>query len=173
VQNDVSEEDNADFIGQRVQVLVEGLSKWGRGSKGENSKSLESLRAGVDEKTNAQTEVLDSLPGWHAGAESVNDPQSYEAPDDLVSLDAKSTKTFSSEQSQKVAVSESAVGAVGPVQLVGRTMCDRIVVFTGNPRLAGTLAEIEIDDVTPTTLMGSIVTQEVQSGTTALLPILG
>lgn len=29
----------------------------------------------------------------------------------------------------------------GPTQLVGRTRCDRIVVFDGNPRLAGNLAK--------------------------------
>ena len=32
------------------------------------------------------------------------------------------------------------------LQLTGRTTCDRIVVFDGNPRLAGTTAEVEIDD---------------------------
>ncbi|MEX0717678.1 MAG: tRNA (N6-isopentenyl adenosine(37)-C2)-methylthiotransferase MiaB [Planctomycetaceae bacterium] len=58
------------------------------------------------------------------------------------------------------------------VQLVGRTMCDRIVVFDGNPRLAGTLATVEIHDGTPTTLLGSIVTRELQHGSTELLPIL-
>ncbi len=50
--------------------------------------------------------------------------------------------------------------AVGPTQLVGRTRCDRIVVFDGNPRLAGSLAEISIHDCTATTLMGNIVTHE-------------
>ena len=60
----------------------------------------------------------------------------------------------------------------GPVQLTGRTSCDRIVVFHGNPRLAGTLATIQIDDVTPTTMIGQIVTREVQHGSSLLLPIL-
>ena len=49
---------------------------------------------------------------------------------------------------------------------------DRIVVFDGNPRLLGTTAEIEIHDCTSTTLMGSIVTREIQHGTGLLLPIL-
>ena len=56
------------------------------------------------------------------------------------------------------------------VQLTGRTPCDRIVVFDGNPRLAGSLAEITIEDCTPTTLMGRIRTREVVSG--GLLPVL-
>lgn len=60
----------------------------------------------------------------------------------------------------------------GPVQLTGRTTCDRIVVFNGNPRLAGSLATIQIDDGTPTTLIGQIVTREVQHGSSPLLPIL-
>jgi tRNA-2-methylthio-N6-dimethylallyladenosine synthase len=62
--------------------------------------------------------------------------------------------------------------STGPVQLTGRTTCDRIVVFNGNPRLAGSLANIQIDDCTPTTLIGQIVTREVQHGSSSLLPIL-
>ncbi|MBL8814178.1 MAG: TRAM domain-containing protein [Planctomycetaceae bacterium] len=59
------------------------------------------------------------------------------------------------------------------LQLTGRTECDRIVVFDGNPRLIGSLAEIEIHDCTSTTLLGSIVTKEFQHGSGLLLPILG
>jgi tRNA-2-methylthio-N6-dimethylallyladenosine synthase len=57
-------------------------------------------------------------------------------------------------------------------QLVGRTRCDRIVVFDGNPRLVGSLTQVHIDDCTPTTLMGSIVTREHQHAGSTLLPIL-
>jgi tRNA-2-methylthio-N6-dimethylallyladenosine synthase len=57
-------------------------------------------------------------------------------------------------------------------QLVGRTRCDRIVVFDGNPRLVGNLARVHIYDCTPTTLIGSIVTSEVQHGGSTMLPIL-
>ena len=99
LQNQISAEGNAEFIGSDVEVLVEGLSK------------TELKRGDVE-------------------------PHS------------------------------------GPVQLTGRTSCDRIVVFHGNPRLAGTLATIQIDDVTPTTLIGQIVTREVQHGSSLLLPIL-
>ena len=58
-------------------------------------------------------------------------------------------------------------------QLVGRTDCDRIVVFPGNPRLAGSLASVSVHDCTATTLLGSIVTNEIRHGSTNLLPILG
>jgi tRNA-2-methylthio-N6-dimethylallyladenosine synthase len=57
-------------------------------------------------------------------------------------------------------------------QLVGRTRCDRIVVFDGNPRLVGNLTQVHIYDCTPTTLIGSIVTREYQHGDSTLLPIL-
>jgi tRNA-2-methylthio-N6-dimethylallyladenosine synthase len=99
VQNEISEEDNAEFIGRQVEVLVEGPSK----------------------------------------------------------------------SAQKVGQDSS--GALAE-QLVGRSNCDRIVVFDGNPRLAGTIARIEIIDVTPTTLIGSIVTKEYQLHSGPSLPIL-
>jgi tRNA-2-methylthio-N6-dimethylallyladenosine synthase len=51
-------------------------------------------------------------------------------------------------------------------------MCVWIVVFDGNPRLAGTLANISIHDCTGTTLIGSIVTREYQHGASSLLPVL-
>ncbi len=57
-------------------------------------------------------------------------------------------------------------------QLVGRTRCDRIVVFDGNPRLMGSLTHVHIYDCTPTTLIGSIVTREFQHGGSTMLPIL-
>jgi len=62
----------------------------------------------------------------------------------------------------------------GPVQLTGRTRCDRIVVFEGNPRLIGRMVNTNIEDCTSTTLIGSIVTQEFQhgQGPGSLLPIL-
>ena len=104
LQNEISEEDNAEFIGQRVSVLVEGLSK-------------------TAEKQAARGDS-EETPGLAR-------------------------------------------------QLMGRSMCDRIVVFDGNPRLAGSTAEIEIHDCTGTTLIGSIVTRQVQHGSSELLPIIG
>jgi tRNA-2-methylthio-N6-dimethylallyladenosine synthase len=44
-------------------------------------------------------------------------------------------------------------------------------VFDGNPRLAGTATQVAIYDASPTTLMGMIVTRELQHGASAL-PIL-
>ncbi|MFO0918829.1 MAG: tRNA (N6-isopentenyl adenosine(37)-C2)-methylthiotransferase MiaB [Planctomycetaceae bacterium] len=99
LQNQISAEDNAAFIGRSVDVLVEGISR--------------------SQEKRGETEAGSS-----------------------------------------------------PLQLTGRTNCDRIVVFPGNPRLAGSLARIQIEDCTPTTLLGSIVTRELQHGSGSLLPIL-
>jgi len=99
LQNAISAEDNADFIGRTVEVLVEGPSK-------------NAVKAEQNRPSNA-----------------------------------------------------------GPDQLVGRSRCDRIVVFNGNPRLIGTIAHVAVQDCTPTTLMGNIVTHTHQHGSN-LLPIL-
>ncbi len=85
IQNEISEEDNQDFLGRTVEVLVEGPSKKG----------------------------------------------------------------------QKVA------SDIPVVQLVGRTNCDRIVVFEGNRRQAGHLLPVAIYDTTPHTLIGAVVTDHV------------
>jgi tRNA-2-methylthio-N6-dimethylallyladenosine synthase len=50
--------------------------------------------------------------------------------------------------------------AAGPMQLTGRTRSDHIVVFDGNPRLAGATLDIDIDDATSFTLFGNVVTGE-------------
>jgi tRNA-2-methylthio-N6-dimethylallyladenosine synthase len=48
-----------------------------------------------------------------------------------------------------------------PLQLTGRTMCDRIVVFDGNPRQIGHTLAISIFDANAHTLFGTVVTQHV------------
>lgn len=47
------------------------------------------------------------------------------------------------------------------LQLVGRTMCDRIVVFRGNARQIGQTLPIAIFDCTAHTLIGEVVTEHV------------
>ena len=47
------------------------------------------------------------------------------------------------------------------VQLVGRTMCDRIVVFDGNLRQTGHTLPVSVYDANAHTLFGVVVTQEV------------
>lgn len=90
IQNQISEEDNQAFLGQTVEILVEGPSKWtGKG------------------KVETETGIADG---------------------DLI-------------------------------QLTGRTMCDRIVVFQGNKRLIGQFVKIGVYEVSPFTLIGTILTE--------------
>ena len=56
----------------------------------------------------------------------------------------------------------------GPIQLTGRTHCDRIVVFDGNERLVGQTIPIGIYDVTAHTLLGAVVTHESSGGLVSL-----
>ena len=83
LQNRISQEDNEKFLGEKVEVLVEGPSKLGR---------------------NAPEEQM-------------------------------------------------------VVQMVGRTHCDRIVVFEGNRRQAGQMLPIAVHDASSHTLFGSVITE--------------
>ena len=46
----------------------------------------------------------------------------------------------------------------GPVQMTGRTSCDRIVVFEGNERQAGHLLPVTIMEASAVTLFGEVLT---------------
>ena len=123
LQNEISEEDNADFIGRTLRVLVEGPSK---------SEEKRRKRAEAEVALTPENHEL-AIAGFHSAWQSESD-------------DAETTET----------------PATGAIQLVGRTNCDRIVVFDGNPRLAGTFADVSVSDCTTTTLVGSIMTGEHQ-----------
>jgi tRNA-2-methylthio-N6-dimethylallyladenosine synthase len=47
------------------------------------------------------------------------------------------------------------------VQLTGRTMCDRIVVFDGNQRQVGHTLPVSIYDANAHTMFGTVVTQHI------------
>lgn len=126
LQNQISAEDNARFIGRMVEILVEGPSK-------------------------AALKSEFALEGWVPPI-----PDNVATPTELTGLELPVVAEPDRPQ----------------IQLTGRTMCDRIVVFDGNPRLAGTLARIQIEDCSPTTLLGSIETRQIQHGSNSLLPIL-
>ena len=59
--------------------------------------------------------------------------------------------------SKKVDVDSMKPGT--PMQLTGRTHCDRIVVFDGTERLVGNTIPIGVYDVTAHTLIGTVVTE--------------
>src|SRR3954447_23585102 len=64
--------------------------------------------------------------------------------------------------------SKSAAADPGPGefgQLVGRTWCDRIVVFEGPGRLIGQFLRVEVEGASAVTLFGRAATAEVGSGT--------
>jgi tRNA-2-methylthio-N6-dimethylallyladenosine synthase len=98
LQNRISEELNQRFLGQRVEVLVEG-------------------------------------PSDHAKKE----------------------------------LGDAVASANGPLQLVGRTPCDRIVVFDGNSRLIGQIIPVMIYEIAPHTLFGVVATQRVSPGPLTVL----
>ncbi|MCA9237146.1 MAG: tRNA (N6-isopentenyl adenosine(37)-C2)-methylthiotransferase MiaB, partial [Planctomycetales bacterium] len=104
LQNAISEEDNQAFLGQDVEVLVEGPSK--AAAKSEDA----------------------ALGGAGHDAPLATDPPASAAPQ---------------------------------LQLVGRTMCDRIVVFTGNRRQIGQILPVTVYDANAHTLFGEVVTQHV------------
>ncbi|MFK7769742.1 MAG: tRNA (N6-isopentenyl adenosine(37)-C2)-methylthiotransferase MiaB [Mariniblastus sp.] len=97
VQNRISEEDNQKFLGQTVEVLVEGPSK-------------------------RHDAAVNDLSGGEPTSEGT------------------------------------------PIQLTGRTHCDRIVVFDGTRRLVGQTIPIGIYEVAAFTLMGTVVTDHVSTG---------
>ena len=59
--------------------------------------------------------------------------------------------------SKKVDITKVQPG--NPMQLTGRTHCDRIVVFEGTERLVGTTIPIGVYDTTAHTLIGTVVTE--------------
>ena len=58
------------------------------------------------------------------------------------------------------AAGKRAEGPEGPTQMTGRTGCDRIVVFDGHTRQAGQLLPVVVEEASPVTLFGRVVTRE-------------
>jgi tRNA-2-methylthio-N6-dimethylallyladenosine synthase len=149
LQNRISEEDNAEFIGRHVSILVEGPSK---------SAARRAAREGLPaDAANLLTLLPQADHNHAAGDHHHHDHHHHESEQHLP---AQSLQHASPEADRL------------STQLTGRTSCDRIVVFDGNPRLTGSIADIEIHDCTSTTLLGSIVTRELQHGSGLMLPIL-
>lgn len=204
VQNQICEETNAEFIGRRVEVLVEGPSKWtnkgmtrndGRAAEDANlAYPMPGVVAEREETREEREEPAGTLSGTRLSTlvsrhdhdhDHDHDDSSSCNTDSIVQLDlslnaqpstlnppsAAQPSTLNPPSSDQPSTINHQPSS-GPIQLVGRTPCDRIVVFEGNPRLAGTLANIEVTDCTQTTLLGEIVTQQIQHGSFPGLPIL-
>ena len=183
-QDEICEESNAQFIGRRVEVLVEGPSKWtNKGLTRNDGRMAEDANLnypmpGVVEARRETRDESEEPAGSHSASSSGSPLSSltsrHSHDHDHDDCGSCHTDVVQLELSPPaLGPSPSAIGpASGPIQLVGRTICDRIVVFEGNPRLAGTLANIEVTDCTQTTLLGEIVTQQIQHGSFPGLPIL-
>ncbi len=131
VQNRISEEDNQRFLGETVEVLVEGPSK----RFGSSENQIE--RPHTDKPDVAPTD-LGKTDFDHATASGLNEYHHPQVADGV------------------------------PIQLTGRTHCDRIVVFDGTTRLVGQSIRIGIYDVSPFTLMGTVLTGQSTSGLVSL-----
>jgi tRNA-2-methylthio-N6-dimethylallyladenosine synthase len=144
VQNAICEEDNNSFLGRTVEVLIEGPSK--RAQKQEAAEqSASEQAAGSRQPTAAQGDAM---------------------PQDLLSLPGRGQGE--GQTVHQIELDHSAAPEPSHIhtntfitQLVGRTPCDRIVVFDGNPRQIGQILPIAIYDCTPMTLFGAVVTREV------------
>ena len=176
IQTQICEESNAEFIGRRVEVLVEGPSKWtNKGMTRNDGRAAEDANLAYPMPGVVPTESL-SVEGSELSERGTHDHDHDDcgscSTDSVVQLDLSTLDAVKPIHD----VPPPAVGipspSTGPIQLVGRTTCDRIVVFEGNPRLAGTFAKIDVIDCTQTTLLGEIMTQEVQHGSFPGLPIL-
>ena len=157
LQNRISEEDNAEFIGRRVAILVEGPSK---------SAARRAAREGLPADAAGPLPLL-QLPGQVQHHDHQHDQHAGHHHDPERGVLEHAGLAEPTQLQHASAAAEQLT-----FQLTGRTECDRIVVFDGNPRLIGSLAEIEINDCTSTTLIGSIVTREMQFGSGSILPIL-
>jgi len=142
IQNRISQELNEPLVGQTVEVLVEGPSKraeqnpvFATGSESGPSPSAKSGNGTTGSRADSTNGFVNDIRGAHSSG-SATKPSSAESAD------------LSNE----------------PVQLVGRTLDDRIVVFPGNRRLVGELVQVAVYEVSPFTLLGSIVTHEVKPG---------
>ncbi len=143
VQNEISLEENRAFLGRRVEVLVEGISKRER-------ERQEPATAGLLRST---------------------------ASPPVVSVDGQTVSEKAGGFSSPVASGRGCLAPVGgqagfvplaveqlpiagvsrAVQLGGRTVCDRIVVFDGPSDWIGRFVEVEIERVSSVTLFGRVV----------------
>ena len=179
LQNQISAEDNAARIGRTYPVLVEGLSKTAR--KDLHGQELITSAAVSPPAAEPAPVVhqLGRLPGsdpvpvpdhaHHHGHDHNHDHDTPRAGLSVTDADRDPDGSLTGgELPPTLGAGWDETSAADPLpipvadeerpQLVGRTRCDRIVVFPGNPRLVGTFAEIEVQDCTATTLIGEIVT---------------
>lgn len=127
VQNEISLEGSRKFIGQTVEILVEGPSK--RETKSMNAEEALYAEAAPLEATIDTTGNIAPIPEHSSQLTTV---------DEMIG-------SIKSDASNNLA------------QMTGRTTCDRIVVFDGSRDLAGQFRKIKITDASPFTLSGELI----------------
>jgi tRNA-2-methylthio-N6-dimethylallyladenosine synthase len=160
--NQICEEEMDKFLGRRVEILVEGPSKtairdgatpakWlGSG----NLKNGEHAR-GASQESAAKASLLPLLDQGGCGDGACGSSNT-------ATLDHDHHHDHDDHDPHDPGVHHvHGEGDHHQLQLMGRTVCDRIVVFDGNPRLIGQFAQIAIYDANAHTMFGNIVTQHV------------
>lgn len=129
VQNEISYESSRSFVGKTVEILVEGPSK-------REAKSMTPEEALYAESVplEATVDTVGNIAPIPEGSSKLT------TVDDLLATAPSGVKKTSDL-----------------VQMTGRTVCDRIVVFDGARSLAGTFQQIRITAATPFTLCGELV----------------
>jgi tRNA-2-methylthio-N6-dimethylallyladenosine synthase len=140
-QNQISLEQNLAFIRRRVEVLVEGVSK--RERQRERHEAVE------------RSDVLAREPAVLTVQKIAADEPGRISPDQI------SEKALEPRSQSGVAGSEAGnrTSEAFPLQLTGRTVCDRIVVFPGSAEWIGRFLLVEVEKVSPVTLFGRVVAE--------------
>ncbi|RIK82772.1 MAG: tRNA (N6-isopentenyl adenosine(37)-C2)-methylthiotransferase MiaB [Planctomycetota bacterium] len=103
----------------------------------------------------------DLLAVQNAISEELNQPLIGRVVDVLVEGPSKRAERQTHDDHAYVGHEHGAHEHRHALQLTGRTPCDRIVVFDGNPRQIGRIVRIRIYDASAFTLFGAVVTEHV------------
>lgn len=140
IQNEISLKENEKFLGQRVEVLVEGISKR------EREKHEVVTPSAVARGMSSSSAKASPIDGDESGGQALTTSVGHGCVREV-------TQTASLTSCQRTCGEQA---GSQPLQLSGRTVCDRIVVFDGPPEWIGRFVEVEIDRVSPVTLFGRV-----------------
>ncbi len=160
--NQICEEEMDKYLGRKVEILVEGPSKTAIRDGATPAKWLGNGNLGNGGHAHGASQVAGNknlLPILNQGGEESFVARSVSEGVLNHLLTPRATNEHDHDDPGVHHV--HAEGDQHQLQLMGRTVCDRIVVFDGNPRLIGQFAEIAIYDANAHTMFGNIVTRHV------------
>jgi len=181
VQNAIALEDQQAFVGRTVEILVEGPSKahlkaaGGPGAVFNGSASPAIVFRSIPSSASSHGS---GVPDPDFGAEPAQDVASptllTEPHPPIPIVSGAKDEGGSSRPSALVSLAppprphlvalptppDRESEEDRPLQLTGRTACDRIVVFEGHPRLIGSFLPVTIQAASAVTLFGQAVTRE-------------